>query len=424
MNNAAEKIKGREFQVLSAVPTSSRVFSAAVLVAALGYFVDVFDMWLFANFRVAQLTSLGLVGTQITEWGAHIINYQQAGFLIGGLCWGIFGDKRGRISVLFGSIFLYSVATLLTAYVTSPSQLAWLRGITGFGLAGEIGAGITLISELLPKESRGYGTAIVATIGVAGAIGAAIVGKYMHWESAYILGAVLGFGLLGLRILVAESGMYSEMKRTESVKCGSLIMLFSSWARVIKFVACILVGVPIYLVFSQIVVFSPEIGASLGIKDSILVPDVMLFASIGITIGDLGFGFLGQWLGSRKKPIFIGLFAGAILALLLTGGFIQSAAGFKYMTGAIGLCMGYWACLVTAIAEQFGTNLRATVTTFVPNLIRASAIILNIAFINLNEYSTPAHSVFLLCIPVFVLAFVSLILLKDTFGKDLNYIEK
>jgi MFS family permease len=403
---------------------AARIAWFAVGVAALGYFVDVFDMWLFANFRVPSLKSLGISGDDLKNVGADLQNCQQAGFLVGGFLWGIMGDKRGRVSVMFGSILLYSISTLLNSFVTSVPQYGMLRFFTGLGLAGEIGAGITLVSELLPKEKRGYGTTIVATLGVAGAIGAAYVGKTMSWQHAFILGGAMGFTLLCLRLLVWESGMYSSMASQGDVKRGSLGLIFGSWSRAARFICCIFAGVPIYLVFGLIVFFSPEIGAALGIKETINVPDVMLWASIGITGGDLVSGLLSQKMRSRKAPMWLFTIAGFIVCVTLCKGYVTTAKGYETASGLLGLFAGYWACLITTTAEQFGTNIRATVTTTVPNLVRASAIPLAFGFKTLSAQSNALNAALLLTLAYFLVSFVGLIGLKETYGKNLDYLEK
>lgn len=396
----------------------------AVAVAALGYFVDVFDLWLFANFRVQSLASLGLSPDEITETGAFLLNCQQAGFLLGGFVWGVMGDKRGRVSVLFGSILLYSVATILNAFVTSIPQYAALRFITGFGLAGEIGAGITLVTELLPKHLRGYGTTIVATLGVTGAIGAGYVGKVMEWQHAFILGGLMGLALLAMRVAVYESGLYASMDKHGDFARGSLRMLVNSWSRSTLFFSCILVGFPIYLVFGLVVTYSPEIGAALGIAEKIHVPDVMIWGSLGITIGDLMSGLLSQAMKSRKKPIFIFLCLGLFACLALSLGYVTSAYQYRVVAGIAGFGVGCWAVLITTTAEQFGTNIRATVTTIVPNLVRASAIPINIAFVSFKASGDAASAALWLTLIYFGLAFIGLWRLKETYGKNLDYVER
>ncbi len=427
MGNAVTSAKISETQAAAVDPekfvVAEKLAWFAVLVAGLGYFVDVFDMWLFSNLRVQSLTALGVPADQLTVVGASLINWQQFGFLLGGFCWGIMGDKRGRASVMFGSILLYSLANVLNAFVTSVPQYAALRFITGFGLAGEIGAGITLISELLPKGKRGYGTTIVTGLGVSGAIAAAMAGSYLDWRHAYIIGGITGLCLLFLRFMVHESGMFSKMDQKGGIPRGSLKMLFGSPERIARFLGCILLGVPIYLCFGILATFSPEIAAAIGIEGKLTVPEVMLFASVGITLGDVGAGLLSQWLRSRKIPIAIFVTLGLVGTLYIALGGPKTASAYCYAVGIVGIFSGYWACLITATAEQFGTNLRATVTTAVPNLVRASVIPLNILFIWLKPDTGVLTAVLILTIGVYILTFAALIYLRESFHRDLDFYE-
>ncbi len=404
------------------IPVSERLAWFAVTVAALGYFVDVFDMWLFANFRVKSLTDLGLLPDEITTVGATLINCQQFGFLLGGFCWGMLGDKRGRASVMFGSIILYSVANIANAFVTSVPAYAVLRFITGFGLAGEIGAGITLIAELLPKSRRGYGTTIVTGLGVSGAIAAAYAGSHMEWRHAYFVGGVMGLMLLFLRYLVSESGMYSKMRHDDGISRGSLRLLFCDRKRVGRYLCCVLLGVPIYLCFAIFAAFSPEIALAIGVG-KVEVPQVMLYASVGITIGDVAAGVLSQALRSRRKPIAIFVGIGFLGSLYLALGFPATPQAYCNVVGVVGICSGYWACLITATAEQFGTNLRATVTTTVPNIVRASAIILTSAFVWLKPSLGVQSAVLCISVATFALTAAALLFLKESFHSDLDFYE-
>ena len=410
------------FGTSSTDTVASKMAWFAVIVAALGYFVDVFDMWLFANFRVTSLKDLGLGADQVTTVGAMLINCQQFGLLLGGFCWGMLGDKRGRASVMFASIILYSLANLANAFVTSVPQYAVLRFITGFGLAGEIGAGITLIAELLPKAQRGYGTTIVTGLGVSGAIAAAYAGSHMEWRHAYLLGGVMGLALLLLRYLVHESGMYSKMKHDDGISRGSLKLLFGSRNRVARYICCVLLGVPIYLCFAIFAAFSPEIATAIGIS-GVQVPEVMLYASIGITIGDVGAGLLSQLLQSRRKPIAMFVFFGFLSSLYVALGYPTSGHAYSLAVGVVGIFSGYWACLITATAEQFGTNLRATVTTTVPNVVRASAIILTSSFIWLKPALGVQTAVLIIALGTYVVTAVALLYLKESFHRDLDFYE-
>jgi putative MFS transporter len=402
---------------------SQRTAWFAVIVAALGYFVDVFDIWLFANFRIKSLTDLGLTGDELTTKGALILNCQQAGLLIGGFVWGILGDKYGRMRAMFGSILLYSLANIANGFVDDVTTYAVLRFVAGFGLAGEIGTGVTLVSELMSKEKRGYGVTIVATVGVAGAIGAAYVGKVMEWRSAFILGGVMGLSLLLLRVFVHESGMFHATKERTDIKRGSLTMLFNSRNRMIRFIGCCMLGIPVWVVFGLYGVFAPEIATSLGIAGSVDVPSSLLWASIGITAGDLISGLLSQWLRSRKKPIawFVG--GGVVLLLILHSGAVRTPEEFYLLYGLLGFSVGFWICGLATAAEQFGTNIRATVTTTIPNLVRAVVIPLTGGFLVMKPLVGVAPAVFILALIGYALCLLGLFLLDETFGRDLNFVE-
>jgi putative MFS transporter len=405
-------------------PHSSRAAHFAILVAALGYFVDVFDLWLFANFRVPSLTELGFSGQENTSNGAFLINCQQAGLLLGGFVWGIMGDRYGRASVMFASIVTYSLANIGNAFVTTLPTYAVLRFIAGFGLAGEIGAGVTLVSELLPKEKRGIGVTIVATVGVAGAIAAAYVGAHVSWRNGYLLGGVMGLALLALRMLVHESGMYKQMESAAGVRRGSLKLLFGSRERIGRFLACIAVGIPIWLVFGLYGVFAPELAKALEVTETILVPTALFYASIGITVGDLFSGLLSQKLRSRKQPMAIFMVLGLLLIFAMHAGLVTSATSFYAVLGGLGFFVGFWICAIATSAEQFGTNLRATVTTSVPNLVRATVIPINISFVALQPTFGVASSALIVACAGYSLALFALWKLKESFSRDLDFHEK
>jgi putative MFS transporter len=405
--------------------TSERVAWFAVWVAALGYFVDVFDMYLFSNFRVKSLTSLGLTPEQVTLVGVKLFNWQQAGFLIGGILWGVLGDKRGRAKVMFGSILIYSVANLLNAFVTNVEQYQILRFLTGLGLAGEIGAGITLVVELLPKMKRGIGTTIVTCLGVSGAILAAMAGRYLDWRTAYIVGGVMGLSLLLLRFMVHESGAFSKMhKEDANVPKGSLILLFKKPERVLRFLSCISLGIPLYITFGLLVAFAPEIALGLGIVQPITASDALLYAASGLTLGDLMAGLLSQKLKSRKRPLIYFLCSGLAINIALLSGIAKTPFDYQIILGILGFSTGYWACFLTTCAENFGTNLRATVTTSIPNLVRGSAIILTSSFVYLKGSYPVAESLFYIVVVTYILAAMGLAFLKETFHEDMDYYEK
>jgi MFS transporter, putative metabolite:H+ symporter len=404
-------------------PASIRIiFNSTVLVCALGYFVDIYDLILFGIVRVASLKSLGVPSDQLINYGVLLLNMQMSGMLIGGIFWGIIGDKKGRLAVLFGSIFLYSIANFTNAYVQTTTMYAILRFIAGVGLAGELGAAITLVSEVMTKETRGYGTALVATIGVSGAIFAAIVGEQFSWQTAYIVGGVLGLILLVMRLKMFESGMFNTIKHV-GISKGKFLSLFSSYERIKKYVNCILIGLPIWFVVGVLITFSPEFAKVLGYHDPIIAGRSIMYTYTGLIFGDFLSGFISQYLKSRKKVIgwFIFLsFLLIIVYLFLPG---KSSFYFYSLCVLLGFAIGYWAVFVTIASEQFGTNMRATVTTTVPNFVRGAVVPITLAFEFLRQSLGMIYSALTVGIITLGIALFALYHLTETFGKDLDYIE-
>lgn len=400
-----------------------KVFNTVVLVSALGYFVDIYDLILFGIVRVASLKSLGVSGDELIGTGVLLLNMQMAGMLIGGIIWGIIGDKKGRISVLFGSILLYSAANFANAFVTSVPAYAVLRFIAGVGLAGELGAAITLVSEVMSKETRGLGTAVVATIGVTGAIFAAFVGETFTWNTAYIIGGVLGFILLIMRMKMFESGMFEGIKNKSVVK-GKFSSLFTSRDRLKRYVNCVLIGLPIWFVVGVLVTFSPEFAKVLGYTEPVQAGRSIMFTYTGLIFGDFISGFLSNYLKSRKKVLayFISATALFILVYIFLPG--KTAAYFYGVCVLLGFSIGYWAVFVTIASEQFGTNLRATVTTTVPNFVRGAVVPLTLAFEFLRSPLGMVYSALIVGFISLTIAYISLYHLSETFGKDLNYLEQ
>lgn len=405
----------------------SHILNWTVIVSALGYFVDIYDLLLFSIVRVSSLRSLGVVEDRLLETGVYLLNMQMLGMLVGGVIWGIVGDKKGRISVLFGSIFLYSVANILNGFVTTVEMYAILRLFAGIGLAGELGAAITLVSEVMSKESRGYGTTVVAAVGILGAVLAAFVADHFTWQTAYFIGGGLGLALLVMRITMFESGMYDSMK-SASCRRGDFGMLFTSSARFFKYLHCILIGLPIWFVIGILITFSPELAKELSVQGAVAAGKSVMFCYIGLSLGDFASGFLSQYLRSRRKVVmqFILLTAAlivvyAFLNQILPEVTVQIFYGLCLM---LGFAVGYWAVFVTNASEQFGTNLRATVTTTVPNFIRGSVVPITLAFQTLKGSFSLTQSALLVGICCIAIAMFSLSRLKETFGKDLNYIEE
>ncbi len=408
---------------LSQLSPKARV-NLTVLVAALGYFVDVLDTQLYPALRVASLQSLGLAPEQVTDAGISILNWQMMGMILGGILWGVMGDKKGRVKVLFGSIILYSLGSIANAFVESVEAYRVVRFFVGIGLAGEIGAGITLISELLPKESRGYGTTIATACGVAGAMGSALIAQNMDWRSAYIVAGVLGLALLLLRISVNESGLYQTVGAKGHVVSGNFFMLFTDRTRFLRYACCILGGVPIYFFLGVFVIFAPEVGKSLEVEGNLSVAQAFVYDSVGITIGCFACGLVSQWLRTRRSAL-IG-FLLCLFCLLLVMSHLKGIQPNAYYIFVFlgGFLIGYWGILVTTTAEMFGTNLRATATATVQNFIRSSIIPINLLIVFFKpEYGflVSAQIVGLLC---FALAAVALWYMPETYARDLDYVEE
>ncbi len=398
------------------------ILNATVIVGALGYFVDIYDLVLFSIVRMPSLRALGVPEDKLLDVGVWLLNWQMTGLLIGGVFWGMLGDKKGRVSVLFGSIFLYSTANILNAFVTTVPMYATLRFLAGIGLAGELGAAITLVSETLPKETRGYGTAIVAGVGLSGAVAAGLVGDFFSWKAAYLIGGSLGVVLLLLRMRMLESGVYKHMEARD-VRRGDVRMLFSSRERFFKYLFCILIGVPVWYVVGILVTFSPEIAQALSATEPVKPGSGILFCYAGISLGDIASGFLSQYLGSRKKVVAscLGMLTILVAILLFSSGF--SATYFYTFCFLMGLATGYWAVFVTIAAEQFGTNMRATVTTSTPNFVRGSVVVLTLSFDLIKPVFGIVGSAMAVGATCLALAFYSLSRLEETFGKELNYYE-
>lgn len=397
-------------------------YRLAVIVAALGYFVDIYDLLLFSIVRVPSLQAIGVPADQLLEKGVLLINTQMAGLLIGGVLWGILGDKRGRLSVLFGSILLYSAANLCNAFVDTIEAYAVLRFIAGLGLAGELGAGITLVSELMPKHSRGWGTTIVAAFGILGAVLAGLIGDLFDWRTAYIVGGVMGLALLALRIGVSESGLFEKMKNTE-IATGKFFSLFANRQRAWRYLCVIFVGVPIWYLIGIIITFSPEFGKAFGMTDLPTGGKAVMFAYAGLSLGDLASGALSQWMGSRKKS----LVAFMILLAVMVGLYFEFAGSslvtyYAFCAGA-GFAAGYWAMFMAVASEQFGTNIRSTVTTTAPNFVRGAVIPMTSLFQALKQNNGVLQSGMWVGILSLSIAFVAITGLHETFGKDLDYVE-
>jgi len=399
-----------------------QLFSIPVIVAALGYFVDIYDLLLFSIVRIPSLRSMGVTDAQMLDQGEFLIRVQMAGLLVGGIIWGIMGDKRGRLSVLFGSILLYSLANIANGFATTVDQYAVLRFIAGIGLAGELGAGITLVSESLPTRLRGYGTTLVATVGLMGAVLANYVAKIFDWQIAYFIGGGLGLILLVARVSVFESGIFLKIKE-QSVQRGNFFQLFNHKERFVKFVGCILIGLPIWYVIGILITFSPEFAKAMSIT-GVVAGDAVMFSYIGLAAGDMVSGITSQIIRSRKKTVFVFILLTLAFVVVYLYWPFKSEVGFYASCFLLGFGVGYWALFVTIAAEQFGTNLRSTVATTVPNFIRGTVIPLTIAFKYMRESIGILEGALVVGIVTILIAFWALRLIDETFGRDLNFVEK
>lgn len=402
---------------------TTSIFSIAVVVAALGYFVDIYDLLLFSIIRVPSLFSMGLSKEQITADGEGIIMWQMGGLLLGGIIWGVMGDKKGRLSVLFGSILLYSLANIANGFVENVQQYKLIRFIAGLGLAGELGAGITLVSELIAKEKRGVATSLVAGIGLTGAVVAFIIKENFHWRTCYFIGGGLGLILLVLRISVFESGMFNQVKKM-GVQRGNFFMLFTNAARLKKYLLNILIGLPTWFVIGVLVTFSGEFGETMGITEKIDPGKAIMYAYAAISIGDILIGFLSQWLRSRKKALFIFYGITAIFMVLFFTAQNGTTERMYWICAGLGFGTGFWAIFVTMAAEQFGTNLRATAATTIPNMVRGMlAIFILPLFKGIRNVTDYYSGGWITAIIIMTITVIAALFIQETFGKDLNYIE-
>lgn len=400
-----------------------QLLQVPVIVAALGYFVDIYDLLLFSIVRIESLRSLGVAEANLLMEGVYLINMQMGGLLIGGILWGIMGDKRGRISVLFSSILIYSLANLANGFVTTVDQYAVLRFIAGIGLAGELGVGITLVAEILPKEIRGYGTSLVASVGMLGAVLAYFIADHFEWRIAYFIGGGLGLLLLLMRVSVFESSIFTKVKE-KSVSRGNFFQLFTSGPQFFKYVRCILIGIPVWFVAGILMTFSPEFGQALNLDTPIVAGKAVMWEYIGLTIGDLSSGILSQYFNSRKKIVLLYISLAGLLSAVFLFVPLQSSTMFYAVCVGLGIAAGYWALFVTIAAEQFGTNLRATVATTVPNFVRGSIILMTPLFLLFRGQFGILPGAGLLGLLTIGIALLGLWKMEETFGKDLNFLEE
>ncbi|MBK5285911.1 MAG: MFS transporter [Bacteroidia bacterium] len=400
-------------------------FNSIVIVAALGYFVDIYDLILFGIVRVPSLKAIGVPQEQLLDTGIYLLNMQMVGMLLGGIFWGILGDKKGRLSTLFGTIILYSLANIANGFVQTVPQYALMRFIAGVGLAGELGVGITLVSEVMAKESRGYGTMMVSGIGIAGAAFGFLVADSFNWQVAYWVGGGMGLVLLVLRFIVSESGMFQKIHK-ENISKGNFFMLFNSRKRFLKYLYCILIGVPVWFVIGILVIFSPEFA-----KKVFHIPEVidggraLMYHYIGASIGSFLTGYLSQHFRSRRKALAISMIT---LTFFIGVYFFSSGISetlFHILLFLLGIAQGYWAVFITTASELFGTNLRATATTTIPNFVRCSTVLMTLLFkyLKSDDVIGMLNAGIVVAIIVMTLALWALYKMEESYHKDLDYIE-
>ncbi len=403
-------------------PPSLGIYSLPVLIAALGYFVDIYDIVLIGMVGRDSLLSLNVSAEQVPAMLGHLLGLQMIGMLLGGFFWGIVADRGGRVATLFGSILVYSTATLLNAFVTEVWHYEVLRVIAGFGLAGELGVGITLVVEMLPRERRAYGATLVASVGIAGAVLAWLMTMWVSWRTAFICGGVMGYALLILRWLAHESGMFRSLDA--QVAKGSLRLLLSSGERVGRYVRSIAIGLPTWFVVGIFVFFAVSTARQLGVTGPVTSANAIVCCYVGLIIGDVAAGFITHALASRRRTLAIFLCASALLctvALCLRG---LSPTGYYVLCFMLGVTVGFWALFVTIAAEQFGTNLRATVATTVPNVARGMFYPMQWALFAWQERFGYVTVVAMIGVISFALALVALWRMAETHGKDLDFIEE
>ncbi|MFS0491502.1 MFS transporter [Leadbetterella byssophila] len=407
------------------------LFSMPVIIAALGYFVDIYDLQLFGIVRVPSLESLGLSPAEVDSIGVQIINYQMIGLLLGGILWGSLGDKKGRLSVLFGSIITYSIANIACGFLPHITFMdnilayKWLRFIAGVGLAGELGAGITLVSEVLPPRLRAKGTSLVAGVGLFGAVIANYTVQWSgDWTIAYFVGGAMGILLLLLRVGVLESGMFTSIAKKEEVTKGNFFAFFTDKQRFIKYMKCIGIGLPTWFCIGILVYLSNQFGEALGIPEKVKPGMAIMWAYVGISVGDLLSGFISHALASRKKAIAL------MMGMSLLGVLYYLFGGMKTVTTVYATCVwlgfwtGYWAMFVTVGAEQFGTNLRATAATTIPNMVRGAVVIMTTLFTWIKPSAGTIMAGAIVALICYVIGFYSTLTVRETHNRDLNFLEE
>ncbi len=400
-----------------------KLLTIPVIVAALGYFVDIYDLLLFGIVRVPSLKALGLSDAEVSNVGASILNWQMTGLLVGGILWGVMGDKKGRLSVLFGSILTYSLANIACGFVQNPEMYKIIRFVAGIGLAGELGAGITLVSETLPKHLRAIGTSLVAGVGLLGAVFAYITVEIFTWRVAYFIGGGMGISLLILRIGVFESLAFESIKQNNAVQKGNFFAFFSKWDRLKRYLKCIAIGLPTWFIIGVLVTFSNEFGRAFNIIEPIKPGLAIMWCYIGLSVGDLISGLLSHGLKSRKKAVESMMLFSLISSLTFLYYGLDSSFLLYSCCLFMGIGIGYWAMFVTIGAEQFGTNLRATAATTIPNIVRGTVVIMTSMYSYLKPFLGIINSSSIVGFICFVLGFYAISTISETHNKELDFLE-
>ncbi len=413
-----------ESEALSGAAWQNAVLNRPVLASALGNFVVTYDLVLFSIVRIPSLTSMGVTGHDLLETGFDLLDLQMLGMLLGGFLWGILADKIGRLPVLFISAALYSIANISNAFATTVDSYSILRFLAGFGMAGELGASVTIVSEMLPRLTRGFGTSFVAGIGVIGAIAAAIVTAHTDWETAYLVGGVLGLVGLAARLPLGESIMYEHMRNLRELPRGRLDWFFNSRDRFRRLAHCILLGMPTWFVIGILVTFSPEICAALGATEPVSAGEGVIYYYVGLSLGSLGAGWLSQLWHSRRRTlvVLVGITAWIFAGFVLLE---RGTPGLYYgIFTVLGLFSGYWALFVAIPAEQFGTNLRGTATILIPNIIRGSVVVLTASVHLLSKSIGLVSGVTIVGAVCFAMSLLGIWRLPESFGRDLDFVER
>jgi MFS family permease len=404
-------------------PKFRLLWQPAIIVGALGYLVDIYDLVLFAIVRTPSLQDLGFGAGALASQGLLLLNLQMAGMLVGGIVWGILGDKKGRRLLLFGSIALYSAATLANGFVHSIEAYRAWRILAGLGLAGELGGSMTLVSELLPKELRGYGTMLVATVGVFGAVIASLIADAWTWRWAYIIGGGLGFALLALRMGVLESALFESVRARTDVRRGDFLCFFTNANRFGRYICCVLIGAPLWYIVGIVVTLCPEFAKALKVQGAVTGSRGVLFVYLGLTVGDFLSGTLSQLWRSRKAAVLLGQLVAALFLCAYFASNGRSAGAFYGIIFGLGIGAGYWSVFATIGAEQFGTNLRATAATTIPNFARGALIPITLLFTWLKASHGLVNAGMITGAVCVVIAVLALYRLRETYGIDLDYVE-